>query len=126
MSALIFRLRHVPNDEAEAIRKLLSDHAIDWYETSAGNWGIAMPGLWVSNDEQIDEASALIEAYQQEYAASQRQLHEQQRESGHSTTLRQRILTHPFRSIGIVLFCLFILYVSIHPFLQMIEYSTQP
>lgn len=125
MSALIFRLRHVPDDEAEAIRNLLSEHGIDWYETSAGNWGIAMPGLWAANDEQIDEACELIEKYQRELSVSQRELHEQQRLLGQSTTLIQRIVAHPLRSIGIVLFCLFILYVSIHPFMQMVNYSQQ-
>ena len=44
MSALIFRLRNVPEDEAMQVRDLLDEHRIDWFETSAGNWGIGMPG----------------------------------------------------------------------------------
>jgi len=126
MSALIFRLRHVPYEEAEAIRQLLSEHNIDWYETSAGNWGIAMPGLWVANDAQIEQARQLIDTYQQNHSATQRELHERQRQLGQSTTLIQRLIDYPFRSLGIILFCLFILYVSIHPFMQMIGYSQQP
>ncbi|MFK8079762.1 MAG: DUF6164 family protein [Granulosicoccus sp.] len=123
MSALIFRLRHVPQEEADAIRALLDVNGIDWYETSAGNWGIAMPGLWAANPEQVEQASRLIEKYQQDHSASQRKLHEQQRRLGQSPTLLQRLFDHPLRSAGIILFCIFILYVSIHPFLQMIEYS---
>ncbi|MFK7993155.1 MAG: DUF6164 family protein [Granulosicoccus sp.] len=123
MSALIFRLRHVPHEEAEAIRNLLSENNIDWYETSAGNWGIAMPGLWAADPEQIGMAHQLIQQYQEEHSAAQRELYEQQRQLGESPTLVQRLTAHPLRSIGIMVFCLFILYVSIHPFLQMINYS---
>jgi len=125
MSALIFRLRNVPDDEAEAIRNLLNERGIDWYETGAGNWGIAMPGLWVGNDAQVDMARQLISQYQQNHAATQRKLYEQQEQLGQNATLTQRLVEHPFRSVGIILFCLFILYVSIHPFIQMIGYSKQ-
>lgn len=125
MSALIFRLRNVPNEEAEAIRSLLDEHDIDWYETSAGNWGIAMPGLWAANPEQVEHAIQLIDKYQQELSAEQRELHELQRQQGQNTTLLERLIEHPLRSAGIILFCVFILYVSINPFIQMIGYSKQ-
>lgn len=125
MAVLIFRLRQVPDDEAEEIRHLLDQSTIDWYETTAGNWGISMPGIWVSDDDEAESARLLIERYQQERATTQRSLHEQQKKLGQSVTLLQRIVQHPLRSIGIILFCLFILYVSIHPFLQMIGYSKQ-
>ncbi len=125
MSALIFRLRHVPEDEAEAVRKLLDEQAIDWYETSAGNWGIAMPGIWVRHDEQAARARQLIEHYQQARTIEQRKINEQLKAQGSNTTLTQSLLRHPLRSLGIILFCLFILYVSIHPFMQMVGYSKQ-
>ena len=125
MAVLIFRLRQVPDDEAEAIRHLLDENTIDWYETNAGNWGISMPGIWVSDDEQAAFAQQLIGQYQHERASSQRLLHEQQKQLGQNATMLQRIIQHPLRSIGIILFCLFILYVSIHPFMQMIGYSRQ-
>ena len=125
MASLIFRLRQVPDDEAEEIRQLLDKNSIDWYETTAGNWGISMPGIWVSDDEQAELARKLVEQYQQERATTQRSLHEQQKQLGQNTTIFQRIAQHPLQSIGIILFCLFILYVSIHPFLQLIGYSRQ-
>lgn len=36
---ILFRLSGVPDDEADDVRMLLTDNAIDFYETSAGNWG---------------------------------------------------------------------------------------
>lgn len=123
MAALIFRLRNVPDDEAEGVRALLDEHAIEWYETTAGNWGIAMPGIWAGRDDQIAKARQLIEQYQIERTASQRQLYEERQRRGESPTLADRLLEHPLRSLGIIVFCLFILYVSIHPFMQMVEFS---
>ena len=39
MATLLFRLRHVPDDEADDVRALLEENGIDFYETTPGNWG---------------------------------------------------------------------------------------
>lgn len=123
MSALIFRLRHVPDEEAEAVRDLLTRHHIDWYETSAGNWGIAMPGIWVSDDQQVENARKLINTFQQQLSSSQREIYEKQKRSGLTPSLIERVLERPLRSVGIIAFCLFIVYVSINPFLKLVHQS---
>jgi len=66
MAIQVFRLRNVPDDEAEEIRQLLTEHHIDFYETPAGNWGISMPALWLKDEAQLDRAKALIARYQQQ------------------------------------------------------------
>lgn len=123
MSALIFRLRNVPDEEAEAVRDLLTQNNIDWYETSAGNWGIAMPGIWVTDDQQIEQARRIINNYQQQLSSSQRDLYEEQKKTGQAPTLIQHLMEHPLRSLGILAFCLFIVYVMVNPFLQLVNYS---
>ncbi len=123
MSALVFRLRNVPEEEADEVRALLTEHAIDWYETTAGNWGIAMPGLWVNDDTQLPRARELIDSYQRERRDLQRQHHEREKLSGNAPTLMQRLTEQPLKVAGIVLFCLFILYISINPFLRLIGYG---
>ncbi len=125
MSALLFKLRQVPEDEAEAIRSLLDANDIDWYETNAGNWGISMPGIWSNNKQQVEQARVLIEQYQQQRTIAQRDEYEKQKQLGQEVTLIQRLLQNPLQSIAIVSFCAFVLFVSIHPFLQMIGYSQQ-
>ena len=122
MSALAFRLRNVPQEEAEEVRALLEEHDIECYETTAGNWGIAMPGIWVNNDEDLPRARTLINDYQRQRSETQRQAYEQDLRSGSTNTLLQRIRSQPLRVVGIILFCLFILYVTINPFLQLIGY----
>ena len=64
MSKLLFKLRGVPDDEADEIRALLTEKQIEYYETSAGNWGISLPALWLQDDSRYSEAKELLDAYQ--------------------------------------------------------------
>lgn len=123
MPTLVFRLRNVPEDEADDVRALMDENEFDWYETSAGNWGIAMPGIWVSNDGDADNARQFINAYQTDRQSTMRDNYQQELDSGHVVSFTQRLKEHPLRVAGLVLFCLFILFVSINPFMQLIGYK---
>lgn len=70
MATLIFRLKYVPDEEADEVRQLLIDNDIAFYETSAGRWQISLAGLWVKDKEQAVRARALIKADQIERAKS--------------------------------------------------------
>ncbi len=120
MPILVFRLRNVPEDEAQDIRELLTSHTMDWYETSAGNWGIAMPGIWVRNDEDQGKARELINDYQQQRQIQLRSNYEQELEAGNVISFWQRLRQSPLKVLGIIIFCAFIVYVMINPFLQLI------
>ena len=67
MSKLLFKLRNVPEDEADDVRNLLTTHQIDFYETSAGNWGISLSAIWITHDEQFDEAKRLFDSSNSTY-----------------------------------------------------------
>ena len=123
MPTLVFRLRNVPEDEANDVRAIMNDNEFDWYETSAGNWGIAMPGIWLSNDEDLNQAKQLIETYQSNRQRTMRENYLTEVEQGRAVTFSQRLKSHPLKVTGIVVFCLFILYVSINPFLQLMGYK---
>ena len=125
MTTLIFRLRNVPDDEAQAVRELLDTHHIDWYETTAGNWGIAMPGLWIKNPDDVVKARSLIDEYQADRRNALRSVYEEGLLNGETRTFSSTLKQKPLRTIGILVFCLFILYVSINPFLQLIGYSSE-
>jgi hypothetical protein len=66
MALLLFPLRNVPDDEAEDIRDVLSENSISFYETTAGNWGISMPAIWLSDESQLEQAREAINSYQEE------------------------------------------------------------
>jgi len=119
MSALLFKLRNVPDDEANDIRALLERHNIDIYETSAGNWGISMPAIWVQHDEELAKAKELVADYQQERAHSARQAYNEDRRQGRTPSLWQSLAKRPLASLGIIVFCLFVLYVMISPFIRL-------
>ena len=64
MARQLLKLRHVPEDERAEICELLETHDIAFYETSAGNWGISLPALWLVHDEQYEQARALLDSLQ--------------------------------------------------------------
>jgi len=119
MSALLFKLRNVPDDEAEDIRELMRKHSIDIYETSAGNWGISMPAIWVQNDTDLHEAKQLLAQYQQVRATDARKAYNEDRRMGHAPGFIQKLHERPFAVAGIILFCLFVIYVMTSPFIRL-------
>jgi hypothetical protein len=64
MAVIIFRLKDVPEDEADEVRELLRANHLDFYETSAGKWGISIAAIWLKDDSQKERARALIDDYQ--------------------------------------------------------------
>ena len=109
MSVLIFNLRHVPDDEAQDVRELLLDNNIEFHETSAGILGMSVPGLWVVNEEQVEEARHLIDEYQQ---LRQKRVREEYRLK--KRTSMDMFKENPVRYSGsilvIILLCYFIVY----------------
>ena len=116
MSKLLFRLRHVPDDEAEEVRQLLTEHNIDFYETSPGNWGISMPALWVHDDDRFDEARALLEGYQQERAQRIREEYEERVRQGDAESLLTAFSSNPLRFLFYSVLIAAVLYLSISSF----------
>lgn len=114
MAVLIFKLRFVPDDEAQDIRDLLNEHDIDFYETSAGILGFSMPGIWLENDEQQAEASRLIDEYQ---ALRQARVQKEYRLS--NRTVLQMFKEDPLRYLGIVLVIALICYFMIFLFIRL-------
>ncbi len=121
MAKLLFKLRGVPDDESQDVRELLTAHDIDYYETSAGNWGISMPGIWLKDETQLDQAKALIERYQQERYTRERDKYEQAVREGRQRTLMDAIKEAPLRFVIYVAIIVLVAYVSISPFLSLWE-----
>ena len=116
MSRLLFRMRGVPEDEAEEVRDLLDTHSIEFFETHAGNWGISMPALWVKRDEQFLEARRLLDDYQAERAARIQREFALSRERGEARTLWHSFREDPVRFVGYSGLALVVLYFSVRFF----------
>ncbi len=117
MSKLLFRLRNVPDDEAEEVRQLLDDHNIDWFETTPGNWGISMPALWLKDEGQFEQARLLLDDYQERRGQRVREEYQRAKESGQAPTLWQAFLDNPMRVGGYLFMAGLVLYFSLRFFL---------
>lgn len=121
MPELLFRLRGVPVEEADDVRRLLDEHDIDFYETHAGGWGISMPAIWLPDGARLQEAKALIDAYQARRATSAQESYRQLAAEGRQATLLGNIARRPFRSLFLLLALLFVLYLSLAPFFRLAD-----
>lgn len=113
MTRLLFALRGVPDDEAEDVRELLDENQIDFYETTAGNWGISMPGLWINNDEDWLEAKRILDIYQKNRTITQQALYQQLKEQGRHKRMFDVVKQSPTRFLFYMVFIVFIIYISI-------------
>ncbi|HJO12016.1 MAG: DUF6164 family protein [Gammaproteobacteria bacterium] len=118
MSKLLFRLSNVPDDEAQEVRELMANNDIDIFETSAGNWGISMPALWLKKEEQFELASELLTVYQTERTLKIRAQYEVDRERGEIKTLWSSFVGAPSRFILYMGLIGVILYLSLSLFLS--------
>jgi hypothetical protein len=118
MAFLLFPLRGVPEDEAFEIRDLLRHHAIDFYETNAGNWGMSMPAIWLRDEVQIEQAQALLQQYHQFRYRSQREAYLAKKANGKHKTLWQSFLQAPLIFGGYVFVIGLIFYVTIKLLLE--------
>ena len=112
MATLLFSLRGVPVDEANEVRELLNRHDIDFYETSAGNWGISMPALWIRNKDDLAVAKKLLETYQTTRYTEQRARYEQLKREGKNRRLLDSFRENPIHFLLYVSFIILILYTS--------------
>ncbi len=118
MSKLLFKLRGVPDDEAEEVRALLVEHQIDFYETSAGNWGISMPAIWVRDESRYPEAKVLLDNYQVARSARVREEYARLKREGKHKTLIDSFRENPFGFIAYVFIVIVLLYL---PFKLVVE-----
>ena len=118
MAVLLFSLRNVPDDEADAIRELLSENDIDFFETPAGNWGISAPGIWLKDPARYEHAKELLEGFQQSWTKAQKERFRQLAQIGEINTVFDLLKRNPLQVIIYIAIALFILYVSINPYVN--------
>lgn len=116
MPELLFRLRGVPEDEAEDVRSLLDKHGIRYYETDEGNWKIAVPAIWLPDQAQLTEARELIKRYQEERLSRARREHQEQVAAGTAPSLWGRIRESPVRFLVYLTAIAAVLYLTVMPF----------
>lgn len=120
MAKILFPLRYVPEKEAQTIRDVLDQHEIDWYETHAGNWGIAVPAIWLRDESQWEEARAVLDEFQAQLTQEVQELYQQQIESGENQTMLSILREKPVIFLAALAGIGLIGYFSIMPFFSML------
>jgi hypothetical protein len=112
MAKLLFSLRDVPEDEAVEVRELLESHQLDFYETSAGNWGVSMPALWLNNNDDYPQARQLLDEYQQQRVLNQRTKYQALKQQGLEQSFLKHVIANPIRFFAYLTVICLILYAS--------------
>ena len=124
MPTLLFKLKSVPEDESDEIRDLLSEAEIEFYETTAGHWGLSFEAIWLKNETELKTAKALIDNYQLQRQSRAHDLLEHKINSGDYPSRWQLIWHSPIRTIAVVIIVIATLYFSLIPFF--ISYTIEP
>lgn len=119
MAKIFFRLRNVPDDEADEVRQLLDDHSIPWFETSAGRWGISFPAIWLKEDRDNKRARELLDACQHARVQKVRIEEAERRQRGEHSTVASQFVQRPVRTVLAIVFIAVVIYFSISPFLSL-------
>lgn len=118
MSLLLFRLNNVPEDEADAVREILREGDIDFYETSAGAFGISVAAIWLRDESQAPRARQMIAEFQEQHSRQLRAEWEESRKRGEADTFLKRLRREPFKMLLLIAGLIVVLYVSIVPWLS--------
>lgn len=121
MAKILFRLRMVPEDEAQEVRELLDRNRISWFETSAGRFGVSFPAIWLSEDDDWTRAKKVLDDYQSERAGRLRADHEDEIERGTAETFWSRLVSHPLQILAVLCAVAVIAYFSVIPFFSLLE-----
>ena len=120
MATQLVKLRNMPEDELDEIYELMQANEIEVYETSAGNWGISMPALWLRHDEQLHQARAILEQYEKERFQRMRSEYEAQKQAGKARTFLDIARENPVKYVAYLVMIGALLYISTVPFLSLI------
>jgi len=115
MATLLFKLRNVPDDESEDIRELLTINNINYYETTAGSWGISLPAIWLHDKNQLEQGKSLIAHYQKERAIKAQRNYEEQCNEGTQRTIFTLIAEAPLKFFLYLFSIIFVLYLATIP-----------
>ena len=117
MSKLLLHLRQVPDDEADAVRTLLDESGLAWYETRASLWGISPGSLWLKHADDLPKAKALLADFQITRRNQARAERAAALEAGTADTFLRTARRSPLRVVVILLAVVFFAALTAWPFL---------
>jgi hypothetical protein len=120
MSKLLLNLRMVLEDEADDVRAMLDAHRIEYYETRPSRWGVSHGGIWVTHDQDMEQARQLMAEYQAQRRQRVRDERAAALRDGTAETFAGVLRREPLRVVSTVLAILALLgLVALVPLLLM-------
>ena len=116
MAVKLMNLRNVPDDELADIHALLDEHAIAYYETSAGTFGISLAALWLRDESQLEQVNTLLDEYARQRLATARAEFADLRNSGKARTFADIARENPLRFVLYIVLVVAVVYFSVAPF----------
>lgn len=109
MPSLLLNLRHVPDDESDAVRALLDAHHIDYFETRPSRWGVSAGSIWIRDNSAFADAGRMLDEYQEQRALRSRAEHVAEVMSGSARTLWDVVREEPMRVVLALISITFVL-----------------
>ena len=120
MSKKIFNLKHVSAQEADEVRALLHNNAVEFYETFENAWRTSTPALWLRDAADYGRARELLDHYQlQREQARQEQRAALGDDGGLGAKwriLRTDFMRQPFKFIVFIVAVVIVILLSVRPF----------
>lgn len=113
MSKILFKLNGVSDEEANDVRSLLIENDIAYYETSAGNWGVSMPAIWLKDAGQFEKARSLLDEYQIQRTVRMREEYARLKKEGKNKTFFDAIKQKPVQFIIYLTITILVIYLSV-------------
>jgi len=118
MSALLLKLKNVPEDEYQEVCELLEQNDLAYYETASGFWGVGLAAIWLYDESQLPKAQALLNEYSQDRQLAIQKEFEALKEKGAQRTLYSTFRQQPVTFILYLLALAAVLALSVLPFLS--------
>lgn len=118
MALLLFRLRHVTDEEAREVRQLLGERGFDTYETQAGMFRMGVDAIWLRNEDQWEAAKAALADYQDERLTRAKQEYADAVQRGEKPTQWRRFLAQPLQVTLVIVAVLLIALITLTPFIS--------
>jgi hypothetical protein len=118
MSVLIFRLNGVGEDEAQEVRDIFTEHAIEYYETDAGRWGLSVAALWLIDKQQLALSKQLLADYQQQRLQRLDSASDEEKALNRPLTVAERFRQSPLQFLLLIATIVAIVGLSTLPFIS--------
>lgn len=118
MAYLLMKTGGASAEEVDGLIAALEDEGVACYLTDSGRWKIGVDGLWLADSADIERAQAIGAEYQKRFSQESREMFRAMQERGEVSGFTGHALRHPIKTIAGVLAIIFILGISLLPFMR--------